>query len=182
MKNKNKKQENKEIKEEMKQYKAGYSIFSKLPMWVTALLLKYWYFGACCFFLGFGLGLQGYWFALAAGIGGGAFYDILVRHILLAIDSKNEAKYHIMCASKKYYSFPVNIIYNIALFYTGVTLVALIHAAGLKNFGNEPFSLGLVMVVVDIMFLLIKWGVMTIVSHVQGQPKEDTSEGKNIKE
>lgn len=170
-------------KEEMKQYKAGYSIFNKLPLWLVALFLKYWYFGAVCFFLAFGLGLQQYWFALAAGLGGGAFYDIAVRHILLALDAKNETKYHIMCASKKYYSFPINVFYNIILFYTGITVVYLIHLIGLDYFGNEPLSFGLVMIVVDIMFLLIKWGVLSIVSHIKGEKKvnKETSEN-NVKE
>ena len=170
-------------KEEMKQYKAGYSIFNKLPLWLVALFLKYWYFGAVCFFLAFGLGLQQYWFALAAGLGGGAFYDIAIRHILLALDPKDKTKYHIMCSAKKYYSFPLNILYNIVLFYTGITFVYLIHLAGLNYFGNEPLSFGLVMIVVDCMFLLIKWGIMTIISHFKNRNNSnDGTNSETIKE
>lgn len=179
---KNKKEELK-TKEEMKQYKAGYSIFNKLPFWLVALFLKYWYFGAVCFFLAFGLGLQQYWFALAAGLGGGAFYDIAVRHILLALDSKNETKFHIMCASKKYYSFPINIIYNVVLFYTGITFVYLIHLAGLEYFGNEPLSFGLIMIFVDAMFLLLKWGILSLISHFRGKNnQQEDINSNNVKE
>ena len=168
-------------KNEMKQYQKGV-YYKKIPFWFIATLIKYWYFGACCFFLAFGAGLKGYWFALAAGLGGGAFYDIAVRHFLLALETnKHETKYHIMCASKKYYSFPLNVLYNIVLFYVGVTLITLIHLAGLDYFGNEPFSMGLVLLVVDVLFLMIKFSIMTITNHIKNKNGE-VIDKNNIKE
>lgn len=177
----NKKKLDSEKEKEIKSYQKP-SFLSRIPYSLKAILIKYWYFGAVCFFIGFGVGLSGYWFAFVGGLAGGMIYDIAIRHFLLAMESDaHEARFHIMCSSRKYYSFPINVVYNIIAFYLGTTLIGFIQSAGLVGFGNEPFSMALVMIIVDYLFLSIKWGIMAIISHIK-EKKEIGKEDSITKE
>lgn len=137
---------------------------SKIPYWVKAVFIKYWFFGAVCFFVGMGLGLTGYRYALAAGLISGALTDIACDNILIMMDSDlNESKNYMIYKSKKVWSMIVNIIYAIAIYF-GVAyfcswIVKLIYDQEnwfLSTVFAEPLSQGLVAIVFDMALIGLK--------------------------
>lgn len=135
---------------------------ASLPYWLKALFIKYWFFGAMCFFVLMGIiGMVGENAAIFAGTLSGAIFDIVVYNILIMMESdKNESRHFIMFKSKKVYSVFINMAYNIVLFLLAMYICSAIvstYEDPVKNwFLQEPLSQGLVLFVLDTAFISIK--------------------------
>ena len=162
---------NKEKNETNEQVPSVYnmSALGKIPYFIRAYVVKYWFLGVTCFFIGFGMGLVGYWYAFVGWMAYGAMYDLCVKNIFLLMDtSKKESINHIMCDKKKYYSLPINVIYAIGLFYISVIVISLINQISEGfTFGNEPFSFALVALILDAMIMGIKYSIIVIINHIK---------------
>lgn len=153
--------------EEKKLYKTGF--IAKVPTFVKALLVKYWFNGAACFFFYWGLGIYitDQWaLILILGLALGLMTDLLVNNLFRFFEScDREYNPWMLLPMKKFWTFPVNIIYALALVLLVVYTYNFINEAavslqGLDSstvvLGVEPLLFGLFYLVYDIIFIGIK--------------------------
>lgn len=137
-------------------------IFSYIPYWIKALFLKYWFFGAVCFFIGMGIqGINGDIYALVAGLTCGVLTDLVTDNILLMMDSdKKESRYYVIYKDKSIWSFLINLVYGLLLYfsceYFCAFIVSTYSESGGSWFLQEPLSQSLVLIVFDMVCIGIK--------------------------
>lgn len=163
----------KEIEEAEKQYSKQdlnpYAInkLHRIPYWVKALFLKYWFFGMIIFFVGMGLSVTGYDFVLIGGLIGGAVYDVVINKLLELMDSDaNESKWFVMFRSKKFYSVFINVLYCLVLFLCASQLLnLLIIKLNLSNswLFQEPLTQAIIFFVVDALLIGFKDLIVLII-------------------
>ena len=137
---------------------------ARIPYWIKAVLLKYWFYGAICFFVLMGLGAsleKGENRAIACGLIAGLVFDFIVYGIYRAMDSdKKESKHYMMFKSKSVYSVLINVSYQLLVFILGMLIMTSIVATYKDPVNNwflqEPFSQALVLTALDAVFVLIK--------------------------
>lgn len=153
-------QDEEELTQEIKKYDKGF--LNKVPYSIKAILIKYWFYGAVCFFslMGF-IGISGENAALVGGLIAGALFDIACYNILEMMDhDNNKAKYYMMYKSKKIYSVFINVVYQVAVFLIAMVIISSIVSTYKDPVNNwflqEPLSIALVLTAIDAIFLLIK--------------------------
>jgi hypothetical protein len=153
-------QDEEELTQEIKKYDKGF--LNKVPYSIKAILIKYWFYGAVCFFslMGF-IGISGENAALVGGLIAGALFDIACYNILEMMDhDNNKARYYMMYKSKKIYSIFINVVYQVAVFLIAMVIISSIVSTYKDPVNNwflqEPLSIALVLTAIDAIFLLIK--------------------------
>lgn len=153
-------QDEEELTQEIKKYDKGF--LNKVPYSIKAILIKYWFYGAVCFFslMGF-IGISGENAALVGGLIAGALFDIACYNILEMMDNdNNKARYYMMYKSKKIYSVFINVFYQVAVFLIAMVIISSIVSTYKDPVNNwflqEPLSIALVLTAIDAIFLLIK--------------------------
>jgi hypothetical protein len=153
-------QDEEEHTQEIKKYDKGF--LNKVPYSIKAILIKYWFYGAVCFFslMGF-IGISGENAALVGGLIAGALFDIACYNILEMMDhDNNKARYYMMYKSKKIYSIFINVVYQVAVFLIAMVIISSIVSTYKDPVNNwflqEPLSIALVLTAIDAIFLLIK--------------------------
>ena len=153
-------QDEEELTQEIKKYDKGF--LNKVPYSIKAILIKYWFYGAVCFFslMGF-IGISGENAALVGGLIAGALFDIACYNILEMMDNdNNKARYYMMYKSKKIYSVFINVVYQVAVFLIAMVIISSIVSTYKDPVNNwflqEPLSIALVLTAIDAIFLLIK--------------------------
>lgn len=159
--------------DDMNAYKQQ-GFFTRLPYWLKASFIKYWFFGAIIFFALMGTGLIGENASIFAGVLSGCLFDIVVYNILIMMDSdKNESRHYIMFKSKKFYSLFINIGYQVVLFFLAMlfcsSIVSLYKDPVNNWFLQEPFSIGLVLFIFDGVFITIKGLIALLVKKTKGR-------------
>ena len=174
----------KRVKDEIQQeqpnvYKMG--AFSKVPAWLTSLLLKYWAAAAAVFFRvigGLDIGLdysqtgEDFVAALAAdiytivivGLALALVMNYIVKPVVHMFNSSKDNTYKFLLVNQKgFKSFFIALGYNmflsIILYFVTVFLGSkglILNLFGDTNYGIEPFTYGLCYIVVDMLFLTIK--------------------------
>ncbi len=173
---------------ELKQYKS--SKLSKIPMWIRALFIKFWFNGAVCFFFLWGLSivLTNVWDQiLVVGLAMGVVTDLLVNNVFRFIaDEPGSNNKWMMIPQKKFWTLFVNIIYAYAvltlvvLLYQGINLLLTGGTLDEYNFGNflgvEPFLFGLFYLLFDMMFIGIKDGIAAAIKKVKAEKQSIAQE------
>ncbi len=157
----------------------------KVPFWIKVVLLKFWFFGAINLFMIMGImasdANEGYWqwLAILSGAVCGAFYDLVINKLILLMESdKKEGHNFSMIISKKYYAMLINIIYFIVVFifvYLFINLIGDFFHKTLKwqyTPGQEPFSFSLIVLLIDGIFLLIKFAIVQIIKKIKNKKNE----------
>ncbi len=166
-----------EIPEEEKPL-AKQGFLSKVPCFVKALFIKYWFAGACCFFFYWGLGMfvsDQFALILILGIACGISTDLLVNNAFRFIQSSDrEYDKWMLFPKKKLWTFFVNLPYALMLVllvvytYNNINLW-IITAKGLPSetvvLGVEPFLFGLFYLIYDLVFIGIKDLIVYVVRH-----------------
>ena len=150
-----------------KQYRSN-GLLSKIPMPIKALFIKFWFSGAVCFFIFWGLGMY-IWDTLdmvvILGVVWGMVNDLLVNNSFhffeITPDSNNK---WMMFPKKKLWTFFANVAYGIVVSLlvtyiysaSNVLLNMLNGTQGKIYLGVEPILFGLFYVVVDMMFVGMK--------------------------
>ncbi len=131
-------------KEELEKYRSGKGRF-RLPEWLKVLLIKFWFHGAICFFVFWGLGLyvadQLDMYFVAAIITG-MVTDLLLRHFLRFTENQpGGANRWMMVAQKGTPGFFFNLMYGFVIIFLVVTAYTLINMTLAALFGGEnpPF-------------------------------------------
>ena len=158
-----------------KQYRSK-GFLDKIPSWVKALFIKFWFNGAICFFIFWGLGLYvtsmlDMIFVLAVVMG--MVTDILVNNafrFLATYEGQNDK--WMMFPKKKYWTFVANILYafpvlvGVIWFYNvwNIVLNNIKGTEGEMYLGVEPIVFGLAYMAIDMLFIVMKHTLIKIIS------------------
>lgn len=141
--------------------------FSRVPAWLKAFFIKFWFAGAVCYFVNMGLGT----YVTAAvdlmvidGVLLGVLTDCMVNPIFRMLESDKKEYNNFMMFPfpfKKYWTFLTNIIYYVALFF-GVMFAynGLNQLAKLINsnwyVAVEPIFFGIIVLIADMALIGVK--------------------------
>lgn len=159
-------------KKTLKKYRAHW--YNKIPYPVKALFIKYWFFGLVYFLFMNGLGsleifrsealfsVMTLVLILITGLAIGVFNDLLVYNILDVLeDYPGQKEDYVFFKSRKLYSIFINIVYGLVVGFSGIylcgTIASLVDPSLSSLWFREPFTCGLVLSVVDGVFLLLKY-------------------------
>ena len=148
----------------------------KIPSWIKALFIKFWFNGAVCFFIFWGLGMYvtamlDMIFVLAVVMG--MVTDILVNNafrFLATYEGQNDK--WMMFPKKKYWTFFANIIYAFivlvgVIWFYNILNVVLNNIKGTEGelfVGVEPILFGLSYMAIDMLFITMKNTMIKIIS------------------
>ena len=171
--------------EELKKYRSNKGI--EIPTWLKVVFLKFWFAGAVCFFMIWGLGLYvtdalDQLFIVGAALG--MVTDIMVNPILRFMEKyPGQNNKWMFFSKKKVYSFFLNVLYGclISYFvynvYTGIN-AAVNAAAGTTDtvaLGVEPILYGLLCMGFDVLLVKIKNAFLGIVSDAKEKVHNESS-------
>ena len=151
-----------------KAYRSG-GFLSRIPDPIKAIFIKFWYNGAVCFFIFWGLGMF-VWDTLdmiiVLGVVMGMVTDILVNNTFhfFAIMNGSNNKWMMFPQKKQFWTFFANIAYGIFVMFIvstvysviNVLLNTILHTENTVYLGVEPVMFGLLYVAVDLMFIGMK--------------------------
>lgn len=149
-----------------KQYRSGF--LDKIPTWVLALFMKWWFAGAVCFFILWGLAtyVQNEMdMIVVMAVVLGMVTDLLVNNAFRFFETyEGQNSKWMMFPKKAYWTFLANIPYAFVVYYVVMYIYNIINVtgnaiAGTENviyLGVEPIFFGLFYVAVDICFISIK--------------------------
>ena len=149
-----------------KQYRSG--LLDRIPTWVLALFVKFWFAGAVCFFIFWGLGLYvtdmlDMIVVLAVVLG--MVTDILVNNVFRFFETyKGQNSKWMMFPKKAYWTFLANIPYAGLVLYCVIYIYNTINVVGnmmngtenMMYLGVEPLGLGLFYLAVEMCFISMK--------------------------
>lgn len=149
--------------QEIRKYKGGWK--RTIPTWVKILFVKFWFGGAICYFLIWGLGglniLDQF---IIVSIGLGVCTDLMVNHLLRFLEpEKGDYDKWMMVTVRKFWSIFLNVLYAGVVFFfiyqTYVVVNTMIYgnpetAGGMV--GVEPIIFGLLFMGYDMLFIFIK--------------------------
>lgn len=140
------------MKDPAKQYRSGF--LDRIPAPVKALFIKFWFNGAVCYFIFWGLGsiVTNYLdmiFVLAIVLG--MVTDIFVNNALRFVETlPGENNKWMMFPQKKYWTFIANI------FYAFLVLICVIWMYEGLRIGVEPILFGIFYMLIDLWFVGMK--------------------------
>lgn len=156
------------IEKDIKRF-TGNKFLQKIPVWVKAILIKYWFNGMICFFFFWGIGefladSLDAWFLMS--VAHGLAIDLLVNNIFRFIESdKLEYSKYAMFPRKKLWTIFANVLYAaivcglVMLTYNQIN-IWIIAARGLEKnavpLGVEPLLYGLFYLAFDMLFISAK--------------------------
>lgn len=140
---------------------------SRIPAWIKALFVKFWFAGAVCLFIMWGIGVQDEDAVLLMGIVMGLIVDILVNPLFRYMETdRREYNAYMMFPFpfRAIWTFFANIFYYILvlivvnLSYFGINqLINLINSTQeVYYIGVEPLLFGVFAVIIDMAFIGIK--------------------------
>lgn len=142
------------------------SWFDRIPYWVKAVFIKYWFFGAIYFFFVMGITMfaeSSYlpiYQMLVVGAAISFIVDFFVNPILEAIETPaHEGHYWWMFRSKKFYGLLINLVYGFALgFATSFLCAYLVTITPENSFGafREPLTFAAVTLILDLAAIWLK--------------------------
>ena len=159
-----------------KQYRSK-GLISKIPEPIKALFIKFWFNGAVCFFIFWGLGTY-VWdsldMAVIMAVVLGMVNDLLVNntfHFFEVTPGSNDK--WMMFPKKKFWTFFTNIVYSFIVLLIVIWIYNLINLVGNSIIGGEeakiilgvePVLFGVFYVAVDMLFIGMKNLAIRIVS------------------
>ncbi len=146
----------------------GKNFLDKIPSWVKALFMKFWFGGAVCFFILWGLGTlvrNMLDMIVILGVVLGMVNDLLVNNAFrfMAVYPGQNNKW-MMFPQKKFWTFFANILYSFVILICVIWLYNVINAGmnsisgseGKIFIGVEPILFGLFYMLFDYAFISVK--------------------------
>ncbi len=157
-----------------KQYRSGF--LDKIPSWVVVLFIKFWFSGAVCYFVVWGLGLyvtDMLDMIVLLGAVMGMITDLLVNNSLRFFeryDGQNSK--WMMFPQKNHWTIFANVIYCMIVLFGVIWIYEVINVVGnsirgTENemiLGVEPVLFGIFFMLVDLCFIGIKNLVRSIIA------------------
>ena len=164
-----------------KEYRSK-NFLAKIPSWVKALFIKFWFNGAVCFFIFWGLGMlipNILDMLIVFGVVLGLVTDIFVNNIFRFIENyPGQNKKWMLIPKKANWTIFVNVAYSILVLfcvfylYNFINFVIIDQMGGEVMFGVEPIAFGLPYLAVDMFFISIKNMIVSIVGDAMEQNKK----------
>lgn len=143
----------------------------RVPSWLKVVLIKFWFSGAVCYFVMWGLGLtiSGLDLIAALAIVLGLVNDLMINHVLRHFEPfKGAYDKWIMFPFKKFWTVFLNVIYAAVILFFIIQTYTLINTllvgsaetAETVAVGVEPILFGLLFTGFDILFTTIKNALM----------------------
>ena len=165
-----------------KEYRSK-GFLDKIPSWIKALFIKFWFNGAVCFFIFWGLGMYvtamlDMIFVLAVVMG--MVTDILVNNafrFLATYEGQNDK--WMMFPKKKYWTFFANILYAFVILFGVIWFYNILNVI-LNNINGtveelyvavEPLLFGLSYMAIDMLFITMKNTMIKIISDAKEKSK-----------
>ena len=162
---------------EIKKYRAR-GFLDRIPMWVKALFVKFWFNGAICYFFIIGLGLYidstiDLLFVLALAMG--MFNSLIVNNVLTFLDDGSDNYTRWIFIPQLKFDKPAHKIawamgsFVLDILYAGLVVFIVyliyfgINKATASAFTVEPVTFGLLFLLVDLMFIGMKYLAVRIV-------------------
>lgn len=148
---------------EIKQYTSNG--LDRIPAWIKALFLKFWFDGAMCFFFLWGLGnvLRGWDIIIVLALATGIITDLLLNNIFRFLASTpHENDKWMMFPPKKFWTLFANIAYSavivalVIVTYKGINIAINGPESDAVTVAVEPFLYGLLYLVYDLVFIGFK--------------------------
>lgn len=168
--------------EEIRKYKSGGKF--RIPGWLKIVFVKFWFGGAICFFFMWGLGtyLAGIDKLAVIALGMGLVTDLMVNHIIRAIEpEKGVYDKWMMVSVRKWWSIILNVIYAavilVCIVYTYTAINYLLYGpAGTSDniLGVEPLLFGVLFCAYDMLFI----GIKTMLRRIVRDAEDSVSRGK----
>ncbi len=138
-----------------------------IPSWLKVAFIKFWFAGAVCYFVMWGLGMMisGLDLMVVLAIVLGLSTDLMVNHVIRHFEAfPGAGDKYMMFTAKKFWTVFLNIIYcSVILFFIVQTynlintlLVGDVSTAETVAVGVEPILFGLLFVGFDTLFIAIK--------------------------
>ncbi len=164
---------------------------SRVPTWIKALVIKFWFAGMVCYIIGMGLGsiiTNDENRIILTGVVLGIVVDVLVNPAMRYFQSSdNEYDAYMMFPFpfKKYWTFLTNVIYYVAVsfvvtyMYQGINLLIDVingtAASSNINVGVEPLLYGVFTVIADMAFIGIKDLIVYLVKKKKAKKAEENN-------
>jgi hypothetical protein len=158
------------------------NFLAKIPSWVKALFIKFWFNGAVCFFIFWGLGMlipNILDMLIVFGVVLGLVTDIFVNNIFRFIENyPGQNKKWMLIPKKANWTIFPNVVYSIVVLfcvfylYNFINFVIIDQMGGDVMFGVEPIAFGLLYLAVDMFFISIKNMIVSIVDDAMKQNKK----------
>ena len=163
-----------------RKYKNG--LLDRIPSWIKALFIKFWFNGAVCFFVFWGLGIaipnmENMILILAAVLG--MVTDVLVNNIFRYFASpKGSNDKWMMFPKKRYVNFFLNIIYAFGVLLTVIWIYNVINVVinaitgtpePITYLGVEPILFGIFYMAVDLFLIFMKNTVKKIIADAKNK-------------
>ena len=130
---------------EVRQYKSGK--LQKIPTFIKAIFIKWWFAGACCFFFLWGLGsviTNQIALLIVLGFGLGVVTSYLTNNFLRFLESSDrEYDIWIIFPWRKWWVIFLDVAYSFALLYLVVKTYDLINIIIINSQGLDPASVPL---------------------------------------
>lgn len=158
--------------------------FSRIPAWLKAVFIKFWFAGAVCYFVMMGLNISDSLDRIVfAGAVMGVIVDILVNPLFRYMESDRKEYNDFMMFPfpfKAFWTFFANILYYVLiLFCVNMCYFGLNELINsIKNTqdhiyaGVEPLLFGVFTVICDMVFIGIKDGIVRLVKKLRNTKKE----------
>lgn len=164
---------------------------SRVPAWLKAIFIKWWFAGAVCYFIMMGTGLKDLDGIIVTGVVLGVVVDVLVNPVFSYMQSdRREYDKYIMLPFpfKKFWTFFVNIIYYVVVLivvnycYLGLNLLcnAIAGTELLYYVGVEPLLFGTFCLIVDMAFIGIKDLIVFLVRRGKRKKQERLAAGEGV--
>ena len=152
--------------EELNRYRSGKSK-RKFPQGLKVVLIKFWFYGAVCFFVFWGLGLYltGLDLQFVGAIVLGMVTDLLINHFLRFTEKlPGGSKKWMMVTRRGTAGFFMNLLYGFLLMFLIVTAYNMVNTAIVGIFGSEnapllhvePLGFGLIAMGADMLCVAIR--------------------------
>ncbi len=158
-----------------KEYRSK-GFLNSIPNWIKALFIKFWFNGAVCYFIFWGLGLyvqNMLDMIVVLAIVLGMVTDILVNNAFRFLEKyKGQNNQWMMFPQKKYWTFFANMAYSLVVllgviwFYNVINVLAnsMNGTEGQMYIGVEPILFGLSYMLIDMCFIGMKNTLLKIIS------------------
>lgn len=145
---------------------------SRIPVWIKAIFVKWWFAGVICYFVNMGLGVyieDTLDLLVVTGLVMGLIVDIMVNPVFkfMETDRREYDDYTMFpFPFKALWTLFANMIYYILVAY-GVSLIYFVINRYITFLAMEPLLFGVFVVAVDMIFIGIKDGVVRLVKKLR---------------
>ena len=185
-------EDNKKGKKKFDPYKRDK--LSRIPYWIRALFIKFWFFGAVCYFALMGLGslfidesgnytiIQDIQLYIVCGVIMGLFVDCFVNPIFRMMESDSKEFNNFMMLPfpfKQFWTFFANIV-NYLIVTMGVGCIYWFIDVYIAEFtGVEPLLFGIFCLIVDMAFIGIKDLIVFLIKRAIRRSREKKAAAGN---